>query len=371
MKKILLITVLFSGGMILGYFLKLNLNDTNIINVQNYGVSGDDLKDDTAGIQAALNDFINTGADEIKFPQGTYLISSPILIKNSVTIRGYKAILKLSENFVSNNQGQGFFYAKSVNNITIDGITFNGNKDQISPHPVNNFVTWFENSSHVVIKNNHVINLNGRGANLNTAFGLIGNSDYGVVFNNLVENSDGGSVFFQGSNSVAKNNISVNLKDVALVANGTGSQKILFEDNIIAGASSGSIGIENGPSKVKIIGNRIYNFTDGYGIGVLSFRDPGNTLPADIQIKDNLIDSNQGLSPSNAIAIVKGDGVVVENNKIKNINADNVSNSAIWIGENVKNSKVLLNDIENTIAQTIISQSKENIDINKNNIIAN
>lgn len=48
-----------------------------------------------------------------------------------------------------------------------------------------------------MIKNCHVINLNGKGENLNTAFGFIGLSNNIQVIHNFFENSDGGAIFFK------------------------------------------------------------------------------------------------------------------------------------------------------------------------------
>ncbi|MGR5962664.1 right-handed parallel beta-helix repeat-containing protein [Bacillus paranthracis] len=91
--------------------------------------------------------------------------------------------------------------------------------------------------------------------------------------------------FFQGKHSEAKNNISIKLDDVALVANSTGAQDIVFKNNTVSDTKSGGIGIENGPSNIIISDNTINNFTDGYGIGVLHLKDLSSPLPKKITIK--------------------------------------------------------------------------------------
>ena len=77
----------------------------SIINVKDFGAKGDGKTDDTKSIQTAIN---NQSAREILyFPQGTYMISSPLLydggngLAKRVFIYGesnQKSILKLFDN---------------------------------------------------------------------------------------------------------------------------------------------------------------------------------------------------------------------------------------------------------------------------------
>lgn len=64
-----------------GYYNKEEVDEkfNNYVNIKNYGAKGNGLIDDTAAIQSAIN---QKGA--IYFPDGTYLISSPLSIKNGV-----------------------------------------------------------------------------------------------------------------------------------------------------------------------------------------------------------------------------------------------------------------------------------------------
>lgn len=57
-------------------------------NVKDYGATGDNVTDDTAGIQAAINTLSSTGGI-VFFPPGTYDISSPLTLSNqNVQLRG-------------------------------------------------------------------------------------------------------------------------------------------------------------------------------------------------------------------------------------------------------------------------------------------
>ncbi|MDA2378790.1 glycosyl hydrolase family 28-related protein [Bacillus cereus] len=347
--------------------LSLNSKHFKTYNVQKYDIIGDGNTDNTQAIQT-LFDTINTDNATVQFPKGTYIISAPIVITRPVTIIGENATLKLSPQFKSNKMGQGFFYANSIDNITINNLNFDGNKSNLLKDPVNNFVTWFENTSHVTIENCSVTNLNGGGENLNTAFGFIGNSDYGKALGNTVTNSGGGAVFFQGKHSEAKNNNSTKLDDVALVANSTGAQNIIFKNNTVSDTKSGGIGIENGPSEITITDNTINNFTDGYGIGVLHFKDLSSPPPKKITIKNNKINANLGNNPCNAIAIERGENILIEKNSIQNVNNSSPHNNSIWISNMVKTTKISSNTLSKTTAHAMLIQSTESIVLSKNHI---
>jgi hypothetical protein len=64
------------------------------VSVKDFGAVGDGVTDDTAAIQAALNDIVNTplttafkqGGRTLYFPEGTYIISAPLVVKSVNTI---------------------------------------------------------------------------------------------------------------------------------------------------------------------------------------------------------------------------------------------------------------------------------------------
>ena len=84
------------------------------VSVTDFGAVGNGVTDDTAAIQAA----INSGAVEIYFPNGTYLVSS-ILISAACKLYGPSTLQK---NTVT---GTSIFKIQS-NDVEIDGLTFNG-----------------------------------------------------------------------------------------------------------------------------------------------------------------------------------------------------------------------------------------------------
>lgn len=334
------------------------------IHTLTYKSKGD--KNDTQNIQGLMNSIDTSKKTILLFPRGTYVLNAPIKICKSVIIKGDHAVFKLGKNFTSNEYGQGFFYAENINEVEINNIIFDGNKLFVKKNPQNNFVALFNNSSHIKIKNCQIKNINGGGHNLNSSFAFVGNSNFVTVTDCYFSNSNCGAVFFQGKYGTASKNRVKNLEDVAFVANGVGSGHINFINNVINSSSGGSIGIENGASNIKITNNKIYNITNGYGVGILKLRDNSKSTSRNIVINNNVIMGNSGFNPCNGIAIVRANNVDVKNNIISNINLDNEHNNSIYIGKLTEKIKVYKNTIKNTAANSIL-----NISIGKENYIKN
>lgn len=65
------------------------ISDINpVYNVKGYGAIGDGVTDDTAAIQAAITAAGADGGGNVFIPEGTYLLSSSLVLKNGVTISG-------------------------------------------------------------------------------------------------------------------------------------------------------------------------------------------------------------------------------------------------------------------------------------------
>jgi len=83
-------------------------------NVLDFGATGDGVTNDTAAIQAA----VNSGADEVYFPEGVYVVAS-VNITSKIRLFGSGVLKKTSVT------GTSMLNIDS-SNIEIDGLTFNG-----------------------------------------------------------------------------------------------------------------------------------------------------------------------------------------------------------------------------------------------------
>lgn len=102
------------------------LDNNKVANVKDFGALGDGVTDDTASIQTA-SDYASTQNIELVFPPGTY-VAAAVLIANSITICGIgrrQATLKLKA--LAAGDGSPIL-AVSASNVTIRGITFDGNR---------------------------------------------------------------------------------------------------------------------------------------------------------------------------------------------------------------------------------------------------
>lgn len=67
---------------------------TVLYNVKVYGAKGDGVTDDTIAIQAAINTAETDGGGIVFLPQGTYKITSPLIMKSGVSLIGVGGILE-------------------------------------------------------------------------------------------------------------------------------------------------------------------------------------------------------------------------------------------------------------------------------------
>jgi hypothetical protein len=98
------------------------IHDT--VSVKDYGAVGDGVTDDTAAIQAALNN----GAKNVFFPAGNYLTSATLrIVTSGQAILGYGATLTnasvSASGFLIGSTGAAFV---KTDNVTIEGMTFVG-----------------------------------------------------------------------------------------------------------------------------------------------------------------------------------------------------------------------------------------------------
>ena len=100
--------------------------DGAAVSVKDFGAVGDGVANDTSAIQAAIN-FGNKG---VYFPDGTYLINAALTVPSNRTLFGTGTI-KLANNAGVNSTNPrvaDMLVGTAVSNVTIDGLSFDGNK---------------------------------------------------------------------------------------------------------------------------------------------------------------------------------------------------------------------------------------------------
>lgn len=94
------------------------------VDVKDFGATGNGSTDDTAAIQAALDQFNNIGPGEVYFPPGTYVTSSPLIINNcAIHIRGAGQGASTIRSSVSSNNIIFVSQDSFLHYTTIEGLT--------------------------------------------------------------------------------------------------------------------------------------------------------------------------------------------------------------------------------------------------------
>jgi parallel beta-helix repeat protein len=106
--------------------------ERDVVSVKDFGAVGDGVTDDTAAIQAAVES-LATGST-LYFPDGTYLVSSAVLLsgsaqnKTGLTFSGNSAVIQLAAAISNQNVAE----IVSGTNYKVCGLTFKGNKGTVT-----------------------------------------------------------------------------------------------------------------------------------------------------------------------------------------------------------------------------------------------
>ena len=111
-----------------------NMNNSNYINVKNYGAKGDGVTDDTRSIQNAINELKNKNikAHLLFEKDKTYIINEPLVIDfSNIVIEGNNSVLTTSSTldiFFLNGDSTKEYYSYDGNiNIEFKNLILNGN----------------------------------------------------------------------------------------------------------------------------------------------------------------------------------------------------------------------------------------------------
>lgn len=339
--------------------------DTPYGSVVAYGAVGNGIANDTAAIQQALT------AGDTLFPPGTYLINATLNVPSGRRVFGARSsFIKLAD-----NTNLPMIQLVSVSNVTLEGLTLNGNQaNQSACVGGCRGIVGSGTSTNIQILHNHIGNTRNSGIYLNATtqslvdgnyiHDTLGESNYGegitllglagqfnVITNNRLERIGGTGIGMTGTDGVIANNtIYDSAKTVSQQAivvgygspgHNTDAIRITVANNVVHTTTLHGC-IRVGGTDLTIIGN-IVTACGERGIALITTND-GVTRGVRLRALDNQI-----LEPSDASAVNAGidlglcDGCEVSGNLVK-MKTTSTANAIIVQGQT--NSKISNNTLE-------------------------
>ncbi len=279
---------------------------SDVINVKDYGATGDGTTDDTTEIQAALDKASSGGT--VFFPVGDYLISASLNVKSDTTLRGEgygsKIICPDAGWVLVAFINMGLINIDTKSNVEVTGLRLYGTKTQdIDNTPK---LIFMRDTANIFIHHNSFEN---------SAFealweaGTIADTKYINVSNNYFNNVGHPADAFVGLPAIQMNAVDVVIANNILINVGTGigasGDRTLVEGNFINGITNVGIGTGDGgtSNNQSIIGNTIIFDSDATTgrVGILPAANAGNQSL--INITGNMIRINGTIGHSKPTAI--------------------------------------------------------------------
>ena len=255
------------------------------VSVKDFGAVGDGVTDDTAAIQAALD----SGAGQVTFPDGTYLISAQIEPESNQTLLGTGGTLTM----VNGTFDQGV-YVDTKPNVRIDGLRI------IGASGGNSFdqAILVVGSTNVTIENCLIQDIGNEAASPNEyghGIEIDGSSVNVKIINNTIKNIKGFGQF-RGDGITVRSSFNT-----------------LIQGNTIDTNRRMQIAVIDDAIDVKIISNHLLN---GYLAGIDIEPNSVNTT-GEITIQGNTI-RNFGIKPGATIG-AQFYGIDLHSNEFDNI----------------------------------------------------
>ncbi len=216
-----------------------SINSQSLVDVTDHGAVGDGTTDDYQAIMDALDYAVNNNKDGVYFPSGTYGIGDMIWMNskyNGISIISDNAVIKLIDGNVPRvieikGDSQGV-----VEDITIKGLTFDGNKDNLNVERFDNWCihAWTDTNTvrNIHIEDVEVYDFSGNAVRLACSDSVVTNvlshHNWGHGFNtgNTAKN-----ILFE--NITSHNNFSPNNPDYGAGFDIHGGQNITLNDFMI------------------------------------------------------------------------------------------------------------------------------------------
>ncbi|MBB4000242.1 tandem-95 repeat protein [Aureimonas pseudogalii] len=165
----------------------------NVFNVRAFGAKGDGVTDDTAAIQRAIQACDDAQGGTIEMPAGTYLVrgdpgnpsKGPIELSSNMTLSGAgmgQTVIKLADHFDARINGIVRTALETVDNVTIKGLTIDGNRENNTGHQAG-FICGIKEDSGKTQSNITLDNVEAKNC---TAYGI---NPHEIVTNMVVTNS--------------------------------------------------------------------------------------------------------------------------------------------------------------------------------------
>jgi parallel beta-helix repeat protein len=242
-------------------------------NVLDFGATADDLSDDSAAIQAAIDAAYELGGGIVYIPAGTFIISGNkadpsqgcVEVRSNVTLIGEgmgETILKLADNYDARINGLiRTPVSESASNVTIKNLTIDGNRQNNTDHQAGIITGVKANDDgkiheSITISNVEVMNCTGYGVNPHEL-------TYDLVIEDCVSHGNGKDGFVAD-----------------YVVGG------IYRDNVAYDNDRHGINVQNSSNDILLENNIAYNngngATGGAGIVVQRsdvFPEGENTIP--------------------------------------------------------------------------------------------
>lgn len=334
-------------GISLLSFLFLSLSLSATVTPQQFGALADGIHDDTKAIQEALN-----LRGKVMFPEGTYLISSKLIVYSGTSLVGEKnvRIKQTKDTFILFNEHAQSPSGIVDNSISVDGLTLDGSAvDAKSEYAAG---IYFCGVSNAVIKNCNLKDIGGDGIYL----GRGGKDSFceNIRINNCTFNNCGRSAANPRQSIAVVFAEDVRIQNCTMSNTRKTSYAVDVEPNkedehcsvVVSGCRMIGCGISSGghkSTKKSIVVNKCHidcSNTENATIAVVR---------TNAKITNNIIIAN---GKQNGITVVTSPNAVVKKNNIKDASA------GVLITDGADNVVIKGNTIENCSSGVYVMKSR-------------
>ncbi len=326
-----------------------NLPSTiNSVNIKDFGAhsideSGYSTFDSSTAIDSAIQAARSKGITSVDFGAGRYYAKDVSLESNMTYFSTQGAELIASPDI---RVWGSVLSADNKENITLNGLTINGNKDFVAGTDMwGSYLVSFYDTDNVTVTNCYLYN------SWSLAIVLENNCNYVTIKNNEIYDTDCGII----STKIASNNILIDnniihgnknqmSEPIAIYnknVNGL-AHDITITNNVVYGKSYASGILVVNATKVLIKGNTAYNLSGGITVGL-----DKNMLESDMTISNNITVTENTIYNCYTGIIAEASDSSIYNNNVHDITTVGIALTAVHKNTFSTNSKIYNNNITN------------------------